>query len=137
MGSTVASIMEMHVVALKMEDTVETAEQALSNGRFSCVPIVDEKGEGFGIVSAADMVRFHSQKKNPKAVRVWEMCTYEAVTVAPDLPLKEAARLMLGKKIHHLIVARSDRKKIEGIVSSLDIIAALLRETGEQDVRWR
>jgi predicted transcriptional regulator len=123
--------MEKHVTAVETEDTVESLEKVMNSSGLSCVPVVDSKGDSFGIVSTADLVLFHSQKRNPKAVRAWEMCTYRLVKVGPDVSVKEAARLMLARKIHHLIVISGERK-VQGIISSLDIVAELLRASGDR-----
>jgi CBS domain-containing protein len=103
------------------EDTVERVDELLRSHRLSSVPVVDSKGVIFGIISASDLLHFHSMRRNPKAVRAWEMCTYKPIQVGPATPVAEVARLMVKNKIHHVIVV-SENGSIQGFVSSLDFI---------------
>ncbi|MDA1116993.1 MAG: CBS domain-containing protein [Proteobacteria bacterium] len=57
------------------EDTIENVDTMLTSHKLSAVPVVDAKGVVFGIVSSLDLLHFHAAKKNPKAVRAWELCT--------------------------------------------------------------
>jgi CBS domain-containing protein len=113
-----------------MEDTADQVEALLNEQRLSAVPVVDEQGAVFGILSAADLIHLHAANKNPKAVRAWELCTYKPVTVAPEVPVAEVARLMLERRIHHVPVVANG--KVCGIVSSLDFVRQLTSGTGFQ-----
>lgn len=56
------------------------------------------------------------------AERAWEICTHKVLEVAPGIFINEASELMVGNKIHHLVV--TENNVIKGIVSSI----ALIRE---------
>lgn len=62
----------------------------------------------------------------------WHMTT-DLVTVEPDTPLAEMARMMVDAHVHHLLVLDAERRPV-GIVTSTDILAALLRscQTGNR-----
>jgi acetoin utilization protein AcuB len=53
----------------------------------------------------------------------------DLVTVRPDAPLPEAARLLKANRIHHLPVVEGER--LLGIVTDTDLRNAMLREAGE------
>lgn len=55
-----------------------------------------------------------------RLLRVSDIMSERAVTVAPDVPLEEAGRLMLDKRMHRVIVVEG-RKPI-GILSTFDIV---------------
>jgi CBS domain-containing protein len=52
------------------------------------------------------------------------------VTVAPDLPLSEAAALLLRHRIHQVPVVAGER--VVGLLSALDFV----RPFAERQVRW-
>ena len=110
------------------EDTVEKVEELLTRRLLSAVPVVDEAGGVFGIISSADILHFHAAKRNPKAVRAWELCTYKPVSVPPDTSIGEVARLMIKHKIHHVPV--TENGKLCGIVSALDFVEQFVLKGG-------
>ncbi len=63
----------------------------------------------------------------PDAVRLH--MTADIVTVAPDTPVRELARMMLDAHVHRLIVVDEERRPV-GIISSTDILAAVARGDG-------
>ena len=108
-----------------MDDTIEKVENELKSHKLSSVPVVDSKGNIFGIISSPDIVLFHAARKNPKAVRAWDMCTYKPIQVGPDASIDEVARQMVTHRVHHVLV--TEHGSVIGIVSSLDFVQAFLR----------
>jgi CBS domain-containing protein len=108
-----------------MEDLVQKVEEEMKLHHASSVPVVDEKGVIFGIISSPDIVHFHEAHKNPRAVRAWEMCTYKPIEVHPDATAEEVARLMVKNGIHHVVV--TENGSLVGIVSSLDFVQDYLK----------
>jgi CBS domain-containing protein len=102
------------------EDTVEKVEELMNRRSLSALPVVDERGGVFGIISSADLLHFYAAKRNPKAVRAWELCTYKPIAVHPDTSVGEVASLMIKNKIHHVPV--TENGKLCGIVSALDFV---------------
>ena len=49
----------------------------------------------FGVISAADLMQFNAQGRGPTSVRAWQLCTYKPISVGPDTPMGEVARLMV------------------------------------------
>jgi CBS domain-containing protein len=120
MNEPISHIMTKTVWTAAMEDTAEKVEDLLNRRSLSAVPVVDENGGVFGIVSAADLLHLHAAKKNPKAVRAWELCTYRPIAVRPETTVGEVARMMIKHKIHHVPVIENG--KLCGIVSALDFV---------------
>lgn len=113
-------MMTKSVWTVDTQDTVERVEELLNSHHVSSVPVVDSKGIIFGLISASDLLHFHSAQKNPKAVRAWEICTYKPIEVGPATAIGEVARLMVKNRIHHVVV--SENRSIQGFVSSLDFV---------------
>lgn len=121
MNQPISSVMTKPVWTAAMEDTAEKVEELLTLRSLSAVPVVDENGQVFGIISAGDILHLHAARKNPRGVRAWELCTYKPVVVKPDTPVGEVARLMIAHRIHHVPVVADG--KLCGIVSALDFVA--------------
>ncbi len=54
-----------------------------------------------------------------------EMSATPAVVIGADATLAEAGRLMHDYDVHHLLVVRSADRRPEGVISTLDIAAAI------------
>lgn len=128
MNQPISRVMAKTVWTAGMEDTAETVEELLNRRSLSAVPVVDENGQVFGIVSAADILHLRAAKKNPRAVRAWELCTYKPITVNPETSIGEVARLMIKHKIHHVPVV--DSGKLCGFVSALDFVEQYVLKGG-------
>ena len=121
-------MMAKAVWTVDSEETIEKVEALVNRRKLSAVPVVDAQGAVFGILSLLDLLHFHAAKKNPKAVRAWELCTYKPISVAPETQIAAVAQLMLTNKIHHILVVEGG--KLQGIVSALDFVEQyVLRET--------
>ena len=120
MDKPISYMMTKTVQTANTEDTVEHIEELLKLHGLSSVPVVDSKGMLFGIISASDLLHFHSTGKSPKTAHAWEICTYKPIEVGPNTPVSEVAKLMVRNKIHHVVV--SENKSIQGFVSSLDFV---------------
>jgi len=124
MDKPISSLMEKYITTVDINDTVDKVEELLDSHKLSCVPVVDSKGGCFGVISAPDLVHFHAIRKNPRAVRAWEVCTHKIIEVSPDISVKEAAELMVKNKVHHIVI--TENEIIRGIVSSIDIVEEYL-----------
>lgn len=103
-----------------MEDTVEKVESDLSLHRLHAIPVVDADGAAFGIISEVDLLHFHASKKNPKAMRAWELCTYRPISVPPATPIRDVVRMMVTHKIHQILI--TEGTALKGIVSCFDLL---------------
>jgi CBS-domain-containing membrane protein len=120
MNRPISHMMAKTVLTAGTEDTIENVDTLLTSHRLSAVPIVDAKGAIFGIVSSLDLLHFNATRKNPKAVRAWELCTYKPIAVSPETPVAEVAKLMIKNKIHHILIIENGM--LRGIVSALDFV---------------
>ena len=126
MSQPVSSFMERQVWTVDMDDTIEQVEGLFNRQGLSWAPVLESKRTIVGVISASDLMQFHAQGKDPTAVQAWQLCSYKPVTVSPDTPLSEVARVMLERKAHHVVV--TDSEGIAGVVSSLDFVRTFLRD---------
>ena len=126
MAIPVSQIMTEIVKTLDTEYTVEKVQAIFSSDKLSSAPVVDSKGAIFGIISALDLLHFQAEKKNPKSIKAWELCTYKPLAVNPQTPVVEVAELMLKHRIHHVLIAENN--KLLGIISAFDFIKLYVQE---------
>ena len=122
--------MTRDVVTLDRNDKLLVADDLMRLGRIRHLPVVDEDGRLAGIVSQRDLFHSglikalgygtHAQRQALDMVVVKEAMRSEVVTTTPDTPLREAARLMLERKIGCLVVL--DGAQLVGILSESDFV---------------
>jgi CBS domain-containing protein len=140
--------MTREVVTIGPEASVEDLAKLLESRRISGVPVLDAQGILVGVVTQSDLVQrsrdlelppalnildlhlfletpSHFQKRLEKLLgnKVKDVMTRDPVTVSPDTPVNEIARLMSAKGVHTLPVL--DAGKLVGIVGKLDLIRGL------------
>lgn len=120
MNRPISSMMTKNLWTVNTDDTVEQVDEVVNSHRISAVPVVDAENGIFGIISARDLLKFFTEKKNPKSVRAWELCTHKIISVSPDTSYLDVAELMIKNRIHHVLVVESGTLK--GMVSALDFV---------------
>jgi CBS domain-containing protein len=127
--------MTTEVVTLELNDSLTVADDVMKLGRIRHLPVLDDENEGVeGIVSQRDLFRGalarclgygdHAQRQLLNQLVVKEVMTKDVATVEPDVPLEEAARLMLARKIGCLVVVEADR--LIGILTESDFVKAFV-----------
>ena len=98
------------------------------------LPVVDKKGKLVGIVSDRDLL--HASPSDATSLSVWELnyllskvtlkelMTTPVITVSPETPVQEAARIMAEKKIGGLPVVQAG--KVVGVITEADLFRVLL-----------
>jgi CBS domain-containing protein len=116
-------------VTLQSGDILDLANDVMTLGRIRHLPILDN-GKVVGVLSQRNL--FHSalvtalgirpkeRKELLKAIRVNEVMSAPVITVSPDARLKEAARMMMEKKIGCLPVVENDT--LVGLLTESDIL---------------
>ncbi len=129
----VRDIMTREVTTLGRNDTLQLARDIMNLERTRHFPVMEE-GEVVGVVSQRDI--FHASlgsviKYGEKAEReflgtvtVKEVMS-DPITVSPDTSIKQAAQLMVEKKIGCLPVV--EEENLVGLITETD----LLREVAE------
>ena len=128
--------MTQEVVTLGRNESLRSLDDVMRLGRIRHLPIVDDDGLLAGIVSQRDLFHSgllralgygsHAQGKALDALVAKEAMKTDVVTTTPETPLKDAARLMLDRKIGCLVVL--DGSKIAGILTESDFVKLALRD---------
>ena len=128
MSENISSLMEPQVFCVEMDDTLAEIERLFTSKGLTWAPVLDSGRSVLtvlGVVSASDLVRVRAQAEDPNSARAWQLCTYKPISVTADTPISEVARLMVERKIHHVVVTKDDG--IVGVVSSLDFVRTFVR----------
>ena len=117
----VAEVMEKNIRTVHCQSTVAEVESLLLRYNISGAPVVTTDGELMGVVSKADIAPFHRDPREPSSQTelAYSITTPVAITVDGDSTIKEAARLMVQREIHRLIVVQGGIPI--GILTALDI----------------
>lgn len=129
---TVRDIMTSDPHILEAGDVLDLADDLMTMARIRHIPVL-ERGKVVGVLSQRDL--FYSalvkamgfgqreQKDLMKTIRAREVMSQPVVTIAPDVSVKEAARLMAENKIGCLPVVEGQR--FIGLVTETDMLRHL------------
>ena len=126
--------MTSEVVTLTRNDQLSIADDVMRLGRIRHMPVLDEDERLVGIVSQRDLFRgalaralgygAHAQQKLLGQLLVKEVMTNDPITIGPDAPIADAARLMLERKVGALPVVEAGR--LVGILTEADFVKRCL-----------
>jgi CBS domain-containing protein len=123
----VGDLMTHDPVVIDPDDDASEAEETLSTYRISGMPVVHED-ELLGVISQSDIMEARASEiigANWERLRVRHLMSSPAVTVHADATVPHAARLMLSRHIHRLVVVADDGSPI-GVVTPLDLLRVLV-----------
>ena len=142
MKSMVRDVMTSRVVAVRSDASFKEMVAKMRESRISAFPVVDGYGRVIGVVSEADFLNKEAEqadiqgvlasqlyfRSHAKAtgVTAGELMTSPAVTVGPDTPVVDAARLMRDRRFKRLPVVNATGHLI-GIISRTDVLGVFLR----------
>ena len=119
-------------VTLTPDDTLDLANDVISLGRIRHIPVLDG-GKLVGLLSERDLIgaaanRIFGLKQKSrsallKAELIKNVMKKRVVTVAPETPIKELARLMAEKKIGCVPVV--DHGTLVGLVTTTNVLRYL------------
>ena len=113
---TARDVMSRTVLAVRDDLTLEQVAGLLADNEISGAPVEDDEGSLLGVVSVTDVNRSSAEP----GLKVRQIMTPIADTVAEETPVPEIARMMVANHYHRMIV--NWREKPVGIVSSMDLL---------------
>ncbi len=145
----VEEVMSRDVASVHFQETVHQALILMVENRLSALPVVDGRDRCLGIVSVTDVVALAREVdddlSNLERVsdvssrwlvgeltqhgmdhrKVEELMSRGVQSVGPGATVADAARVMLGHHVHRLPVI-DEQQRLLGIVSTMDILAAMI-----------
>jgi CBS domain-containing protein len=134
-------VMTTKVVTVARDTPVTEIAKLLLERQISAVPVVSDDGQLLGIVSEGDLTHGLGQEGAKRSWWLdllaspptraeaylkghgrlaWDVMTREVISVTPDTPLPEIARLLEAHRIKRVPVLREG--KLVGIVSRADLL---------------
>lgn len=143
---TAADLMSRDMTLIPRNMSLRTAARLLAERSVSGAPVVDEAGHCIGVLSTADFMRAVKNNHRPFAyddsfcfpwqideksekllvAEVVDYMTSDPVTAAPTATIGDLAGRMIDAHIHRVIVVDEEQRPI-GVVSSMDVLAAVAR----------
>jgi CBS-domain-containing membrane protein len=153
---TADDLMSRSVLVISQHMSLKAAAHLLAQAEVSGAPVVDEEGRCVGVLSAADLVHWVDRGK-PAAVRRgagaacvccdWQIdgsddlpddevslyMTTNVVATGPETQVGEMARWMRDAHIHRIVIV-DERRRPVGVVSGMDVLAAVARMESHREV---
>lgn len=152
MGVKAADLMQREVISVQVEMSIADLVELLYDHRISGAPVVDETGALVGVISATDVllgdmvlgqapvmetdyhthVDIHPDNWEVMRIepeddrRVRDLMSTGVITVQPDTPIEELARIMYTNRIHRLLVIEGEL--LAGIVTTMDLLRAVMEK---------
>lgn len=148
---TAKDIMTKDVVTVKPETSIEELSSILVRNEISGVPVLDDAGALYGIVTENDLIRqnkrlhiptvvsfldaaiylesskkFEEEVRRVTATKVGDICARKVVTITEDTTVVDIATIMSEKKVYLLPVVKGGR--VTGIVGKRDVVKAMARQ---------
>ena len=117
---TVRDVMTTSVVAVRKDASFKEMAAMLGSRRISAFPVVDDAGRVVGVVSEGDLLvkvavqadgasllaalRHIREDEKATGITAGDLMTEPAITIGPDAPAEEAARLMYDRRVKRLPV---------------------------------
>ena len=145
----VRDVMTVDPITVTPEMSLRALAHVLSERRISGAPVVDLSGRLAGVISEADLVRKQGSRRHRRrsaldwitgeqepadalrlaATTVGGAMSSPPITIEPDRSIREAAELMLERRVNRLPVV--DEGRLVGIIARADLVRAYLRSDDE------
>lgn len=149
-------LMQTDPIAVSPEQPLLQAHRLMLEEEIHGAPVVDEDGNVLGVISALDLLRAVQQEYESGAavptyfrgdlpysgpdwfqtpedfqdrladLTVGDVMVTEIVSVRPDAPIADVARIMRSQRIHRVLVV--DDRQLLGLVTTFDLIATLTEQ---------
>ena len=146
MNATVRDVMTRRVVSVREDASFKEMADMLRRTRISAFPVIDKSNRVIGVVSEADLLvkeavqatgtsivaalRHIREEDKAQGVTAGDLMTRPAITISPDAPVPEAARIMYDRRVKRLPVVNAAGHLL-GIVSRTDVLAVFNRPDEE------
>ena len=111
---TLGEILTRGPVSVSPDQTVSEVAAEMAQGRVGSAVVMDGAWLS-GIVTERDILRAVAQRARAAEARVRQWMTESVITIEPDTPIDEAAKMMFERNFRHLPVTKDGR--LLGIVS--------------------
>jgi acetoin utilization protein AcuB len=129
------------VITVTPQAALDDAWKIMTEERISRLPVVDKRGKLVGIVSEKQILRYSPSAATTldafeiqgvmNSITVDRVMTKEVITIGPDTPIEEAARIMADNEISGIPVVSGD--SLVGIIAETDLFKTFLEVLGARE----
>jgi CBS domain-containing protein len=126
----VSELMSSPVRTIAAHATVADAVQTLADAHVSGLPVVGRDGRVLGVITSTDILQAEAEADDRRArtqlfdhTAVDELMSTPPLVVAPDVEVREAARMMIDRGVHRLFVVSNE--ELVGVLSQTDLTRAI------------
>lgn len=133
-GNTVGELMTPDPVRIQSNAPLTQAARLLDQHHIHGLPVVDDSGVLVGVVSQTDMLRARTTEHlwaSWRGLQVRHLMSAPALTVSADTSVTDAASRMEEYQVHRLVVVGPDGVSPIGIVSTTDLVRAMVAEVAD------
>jgi CBS domain-containing protein len=150
MALTAADVMQSQVITVSPVDPLHMVKRLFFEEEIHGAPVVDEEGRVRGMITIMDLIRAATEEHEGggtvfsiafedlgigwenasddfqnrlSETQVTDAMTENVVSVAPETPVPDVARILRENKIHRVLVV--EKETLLGIISSFDLIRLL------------
>tara|TARA_B100000315_G_scaffold259977_1_gene318482 strand:- start:1644 stop:2078 length:435 start_codon:yes stop_codon:yes gene_type:complete len=110
------------------DETISKAATVMTTRNIGALPVIDQSGDLIGIISERDIVHGFSERRAAlNDQKVSDLMTTDVITCHLDDEVNEIMAEMQKHNIRHVPVL--DASRLFSIISSRDLMAAVLKET--------
>ncbi|MBK9314071.1 MAG: CBS domain-containing protein [Acidobacteria bacterium] len=118
-----SDVMIRDVITVAESTPIKEVARLFNEKKITGAPVVNAEGELVGVLSETDIIRKTNSIGAWSPSTAGQIMTKPAVTVSPTETLQRICELMHNRHIHRVVVA--DGSKIEGILTTMDILKAI------------
>jgi len=150
MSSLVGDVMARNVVSVREHAQYKEIVLVMRERGFSACPVLDADDAVIGVVSeddllvkeaypgkaAAGLLARRVNRNKARGLTARQLMTHPAISIRPDAPVAEAARIMHAKHVKRLPVVTANGRLV-GIVSRVDLLGVYDRPDSEIEAEIR
>lgn len=130
--SIVEDYMNAKTITRDSKASVLDISRAMTDWNISSVAITDEENKRVvGVLTEKDVVKGIANGIHPEKITADSLMSTHILSIRNDQPIEEAARIMIKKKIRHLLVEDSYHEVI-GIITTTDLARYLKERTRKE-----
>ena len=127
MEKFVRDVMRRGVLTCKTDAPLPEVAKTMVERKINALFVVNDSGDACGVLSQTDLVRAYAEGRDLSSLVAEDVMTPEVVTVVADIPVRAAARIMIDRGIHRLLITMGGPLPYRpvGILSMSDIVRDL------------
>jgi len=131
--SLVEEYMNPKMITVASKVSILEISKAMTDWKISSVAITDEQNKRIiGILTERDIVHGIADGLHPETIIANSLMSTPVLSIKNNQPIEEAARLMIKKRVRHLVVEDSSHVA-RGIITTTDLARYLKQKIHEED----